>query len=150
MKKGKLVHSFLRQFVLLTLLLSSTLPSIQTVFACDFMDGKVQTVCCCEGPEAMMDCETGGGGCDTNEAIPASGCCEVTDVYQPVLDAVALPGSHSFQLLMLDAPQPPPVLLSSLLSHGMGVRFQDAPFLYSFPPWGSGTNTYLLTSRLRI
>jgi len=149
MMKGKVAHSFLRQFVLLTLLLSSTLPSIQTVFACNLMDGKIQTVCCCKGHNAMQGCEKGGGGCDANEAISSTGCCTVTDVYQPLADAVVLPGLHVAQLLVQDMPQPP-ALLSSLLSHDMGIRFQYAPDLYSSPPWGSGTNTYLLTSRLRI
>ena len=148
--KGKLAHSaILRQLVLTLLLLSSTLPSIQSVFACNHMDGMIQVTCCCEGSEAM-GCDMGGGGCDANEAIPVSGCCEVTDVYQPVIDAVALPGSHSFQLLMLDAPQPPPALLSSLFSYDLGLNLQASPYLNPSPPWRLGTKTYLLTNRLRI
>ncbi len=97
----------------------------------------------------MLGCEMGGGGCNANEAISSTGCCTITDVYQPLVDAVALPGLHASQLFAADIPQPP-ALLASLLSHNMGIRFEDAPYLYSSPPWGSGTNTYLLTSRLRI
>ncbi len=148
MVKGRLTHSFLRQFVLLTLLLSSVLPSIQSVFACNLMGGKIQTVCCCKGPNAMQGCEM-GGGCHANEAASSTGCCTATDVYQPLVDAVALPGLHASQLLAADFPQPP-ALFSSLLSHDLGIRFENTPYHYSPPPWGSGSNTYLITNRLRI
>ncbi|MDX8410256.1 MAG: hypothetical protein R8K46_00075 [Mariprofundaceae bacterium] len=146
--KGKMAHYALRQFVLALLLLSSALPSIQTVFACDLMEG-IQLVCCCEGQDAM-GCDMGGGGCDTKDAIPVSGCCEVTYVYQPVIDAVALPGLLAFQLLTLDAPQPPPALLSSLFSNDLGISLQTGPYLHPSPPWRLGTKIHLLTSRLRI
>lgn len=147
--KGMLAHSALRQFVMALLLLSSALPSIQSAFACRLMDGKLQIVCCCKGKDAMKGCKMGGGGCDANEVMP-KGCCDITYVYQPLIDAVALPGSHAFQFLILDAPQSPPALLSSLLSPEPGISLQTGLYHDPAPPRGHGTKTYLITQRLRI
>ncbi len=147
--KDNLAHSALRQFVLTLLLLSSVLPSIQSVFACDLMGGKIHAVCCCKGHQGAEGCEK-GGGCSIHNAAPASGCCKVSYLYQPVTNASAVPASQSFQSLFPDAPQPMPALLSVLPAHDAPVSLQSGPYPNLSPPWRPGTQTYLLTHRLRI
>jgi len=147
--KSKLAHSALRQFVLTLLLLFSALPSIQAVFACDLMGGKTQTVCCCKGHQGEAGCEK-GGGCSVHKAAPTSGCCEVSYLYQPATNANAVPASQSFQSLLSDTPQPLPALLSFLPAQDVPVSLQSGPYPDLSPPWRPGTQTYLLTHRLRI
>lgn|GEM_PF-1257350 len=147
--KGKLTHSALRQFVLALLLLFSALPSIQAVFACDLMGGKMQTACCCKGHQGAAGCEK-GGGCSAHKATPVSDCCEVSYLYQLGTNASAVPASQSFQTLLSDAPQPLPALLSSLPAHDVPNGLQSGPYSDLSPSWRPGTQTYLLTSRLRI
>jgi len=147
--KSKLPHSALRQFVLTLLLLFSALPSIQAVFACDLMGGKMQTVCCCKGHQGAAGCEK-GGGCSIHRAASASSCCKVSYLYQPETNANAVPASQSFQPLLSDALQHLPALLSSSPAHAVPVSLQSGLYSNLPPPWRPGTQTYLLTHRLRI
>jgi len=146
--KGKLTHSTLRQFVLVLLLLFSALPSIQAVFACGLMGGKMQTACCCKGHQGEAGCEE-GGGCSVH-TTSASDCCEVSYHYQPGTDASAVPVSQSFQTLLSDVPQPLPALLSILPAYDVPVSLQSGSYPDLSPLWRPGTQTYLLTHRLRI
>ena len=146
--KGKLAHSAVRQFVLTLLLLFSALPSIQAVFACDLMGGKVQTVCCCRGHQGAAGCEKGGGCSVHHGNAPVSNCCAVSYLYQPGANAV--PISQTFQSLLSATPQPLPALLSSFLAHDVPVNLQSGSYFNLSPSWRPGTQTYLLTHRLRI
>jgi len=147
--KGKLAHSVLRQFVLTLLLLSSVLPSVKTVFACDLMGGKMQTVCCCKAHQSETGCKM-GGGCSLHNDTPASDCCKVSHLYQPLTSASALPEAQAFQSVLHDVPQPQAVLLSMLLAYEIPVSLQSGSYSNLSPPWRSGAQTYLLTNRLRI
>jgi len=147
--KGKSAHSAIRQFILALLLLSFALPSIQSVFACTRMGGKVNTVCCCKAYHGAPGCEK-GGGCSVHNDTPASDCCKVSYLYQPVTSASAVPASHPFQSLLYNAPQLLPALLSSLPAHDAPVSLQSGPYPDLSPPWRPGTQTYLLTNRFRI
>jgi len=147
--KSKLTHSALRQFVLALLLLFSALPSIQAVFACDLMGGKMQTVCCCKGDQGAAGCEK-GGGCSIHKATPASGCCKVSYLYQPATNANAVPAAQSFQPLLSNTLQHLPALLLFLPAQDVPVSLQSRSYPDFSPPWRPGTQTYLLTHRLRI
>ncbi|HHI93706.1 MAG TPA: hypothetical protein ENK04_09390 [Gammaproteobacteria bacterium] len=143
-------HSF-RRFVIATTLFLGLFTQFQTVFACEFNDGKLQIVCCCDTAGDMsMGCDM-GGGCN-GSAGPASSstmnCCETA--YQPAPTATAIaPDQHVQQVLLLDAPQPPPIPASfDLKTHP--ASSQTANFLSHAPPRVTGTQTYLLTNRFRI
>ncbi len=119
----------------------------QTVFACELMDGKVMTVCCCHEP-AGTGCEM-GGGCSDQQGTLNSDCCQIS--YQKVPGTTALVSeSHAQQVMLLVAPQPPPALLLLLTALGPPdprlVLFGPA----ALPPGPPGNLTYLLTRRIRV
>lgn len=141
---------FFRRFVIMITLFMGLFTQFQVVFACEFKDGKIQFICCCdEAADMSMGCDLGG---DCNDSVgPASSganCCEVS--YQPVPSATAIgPQQHIQQVLLLDAPQPPPILTSFDL-HIILASSQTVCFLTNIPPRVTGTQTYLLTQRFRI
>ena len=143
-------HSSFRRFVIATTLFMGLFTQFQTVFACEFKDGKLQIVCCCdEAGDMSMGCDM-GGGCNDSAGPASNGmnCCETS--YQPAPSATAIaPDLHVQQVLLLDAPQPPPILASFVLKTTPASR-QIIGFLSDTPPRVTGTQTYLLTNRFRI
>lgn len=135
------------QFVMASILLVGLLSPFQTVFACELMDGKTQYVCCCdEAGEISKGCAVGDSR--QNQLPMAEGdCCEVS--YLPAPGSTAIAQQQQAQLLLLDAPQPPPLpayfaFQTILTPNGLILYITD-----SSPP-AIGTRTYLLTNRFRI
>lgn len=121
----------------------------QQIFACTLMDGEYRACCCDEG--AVMDdgCPMGGGcGDEKARVAPPMDCCEVSHQAVPGMEALST-DLASRLLLLLDAPQPPPVAAVS-------ADTEPRPPIHSpcEPPYASarvpGTDTYLLTHRLRV
>ncbi len=143
-------NSSFRRFVIATTLFMGLFTQFQTVFACEFKDGKLQFVCCCdEAGDMSMGCDM-GGGCNDSAGPVSSGmnCCEVS--YQSVPSATAIaPDLHAQQVLLLDAPQPPPILTSFDLQT-ISASSQTFRFSTNTPSRVTGTQTYLLTQRFRI
>ncbi len=143
-------HPSFRRFVIAATLFMGLFTQFQVVFACEFKDGKLQFVCCCdEAGDMSMGCDM-GGGCNGLAGPVSSGmnCCETS--YQPAPSATAIaPGQHAQQVLLLDAPQPPPILTTFDLQI-VPLPSQTIGFLFNTPPRITGTQTYLLTSRFRI
>lgn len=139
-----------RRFVVATLVFLGLFSQFQMVFACELMDGKIQSVCCCDEPGDMSNGCDMGGGCQ--DQVPGSAtsidCCKVS--YQEAPSAKATPpGSASIQVLLLDAPQPPPIPVSFEIT--LFTPASHTPRLTRFlPPRVAGTDTYLLTNRFRI
>lgn len=139
-----------RQRLVLATLFMGLFSQFQMVFACELMDGKTQYVCCCDEAGNMSKGCAMGGGCQHQmpDSAMASGCCEVSYQQAPSAKATT-PGSTGLQVLLLDAPQPPPMpasfdILEFALASG-ALRFTRF-----VPPRVAGTNTYLLTNRFRI
>jgi len=145
----------LRRFIAALLLLLGPLTQFQTLYACELMgDGKPKMVCCCDEPGEMgaMGCKM-DGACQApsgmnNDGMVGGGCCDVS--YQPSEVAEAsYPGSHAQQVVMLDAPQPPPIPASfnvpEIVPTGHVVGFVSR---YSLPL--PDEPVYLLTNRFRI
>ncbi len=137
-----------RRFVIATVVFLGLFTQFQMVFACELMDGKAQYVCCCDEPGDMaMGC-TMGGGCGNGAPMAGMNCCQVSYQDNPAAKATT-PGSPSLQVLLLDAPQPPPIPVSfdapDFVPQSNVVRFAAIP-----PPPLAGTDTYLLTNRFRI
>jgi len=141
-----------RRFVAATLMFVGLFAQFQMVFACELMDGKAKPVCCCDEPGDMSKGCDMGGGCQDQAGGPVpdkAACCQVS--YEPVPSATAIaPESHTQQVLLLDAPQPPPIPATFALpdfsrSPAFTLRFDQAT-----TPSAAGTDTYLLTNRFRI
>ncbi len=135
-----------RRIVIAISLFMGLFSQFQTVFACELMSGVAQYICCCDEPGAM-GCEK-GGACHDQSGAGGEDCCTVS--YQQVLGSIAIaPASHAQQVLLLNAPQPPPIPVS--------FDFQNVPpanhatrIANSLPPPVAGIDTYLLTNRFRI
>lgn len=141
---------FIRRVIVALFLLVGSLTQFQTLYACELMgDGKPKMVCCCDEPGDMgvMGCEM-DGACQDLAGLIDDSCCNVS--YEPSQVAQA-PGTstQSQQVLLLDAPQPPPILasfdFSDIVPLSHAVRFvpRSSPPLPDKP-------VYLLTSRFRI
>jgi len=148
--------SFRRSVIALTLFLG-LFTQFQMVFACEYKDGKLQFVCCCneDGKMSMdkdmsMTCDM-SGECGASAGPPPGGmkCCDVS--YQPAPSTTAIaPELHAQQVLLLDAPQPPPLILTSFDLLIFPPSSRTIGFLSHPPPPLAGTRTYLLTNRFRI
>lgn len=146
-------RSLFRKSVVMLAMFVGLFSQFQAVFSCELMGGETQSVCCCDEPSAMSDISSGcdmGGSCQ-GQAGPVSGaadCCQVS--YEPVPSAAAIaPDFHAQQVLLLVAPQPPPLpatfILPNLANSRLSLRFNHPR---SLPV--TGTHTYLLTNRFRI
>ena len=147
-----------RRLVIALLLLLGPLTQFQTLYACELMgDGKPKMVCCCDEPGEMgaMGCKMDGACQDQpmnggmmGDAMIGDGCCDIS--YQPSQIAEAShPGFHAQQVVMLDAPQPPPIPVSfnlpELVPTGLVAGFISRSSL-PLPD----EPVYLLTNRFRI
>lgn len=149
-------NSSLRRFVVATTLFLGLFTQFQAVFACELKDTKLQFFCCCDEAGEMpidndmsMECDM-GGGCNDPAGPVSSGmnCCEAS--YQPAPSATAIVSELNEQLvLLLDEPQPPPILTSFDLQT-IPASSQTAYFPTDTLSRVTGTQTYLLTQRLRI
>lgn len=122
----------------------------QTVFACELMDSKPKPVCCCdESGDMTMGCGM-NGNCQDEAAsfVNAVDCCEKNYQTPPSVKSTA-PGAANTQVLLLDGPQPPPVVA---VFHVPEFPFPAVTRSYTLflTPDISGIHTYLLTQRLRI
>lgn len=144
-------NKLFRRFVISTTLFMGLFTQFQSVFACEYKDGKLQSVCCCDkSGEISRDCAE-NDRCDDQQATHEAtldNCCDVS--YQAAPGATAISSTpYSQQVLLLDAPQPPPLL----------ARFEFQTLTVSTPTFTSprntstrvsGTQTYQLTQRYRI
>jgi hypothetical protein len=113
------------------------------------MDGKPKLVCCCG--ESMSDGCPMSESCAMHTNTDEGRCCDVSQ--DSLTDVVMTHGSSTidFLTLLLDGPQPPPVLdYQELLSASL-----QATGSLAIPPHEpllprSGKQTYLLTRRLRL
>ncbi|MEE9158451.1 MAG: hypothetical protein V3U60_08710, partial [Gammaproteobacteria bacterium] len=140
-------HKRLRRLIAALFLLTGLVSQTQTLFACDLMDGKTQTVCCC-GDEHLDGC-TMGGSCTTHNGSSSGGCCDVAFENMPNV-AAASPVSLDSPFNLFKASQSTSVVLPDTIARIAAVagraRFSAAASSFNF----GGTQTYLLTSRLRL
>jgi len=130
------------------------LTQFQTLYACELMEHdheheRPSMVCCCDEPGQMglMGCEM-DGACQDQAGMVGDACCDVSYEPSQVTQASGA-NAQSQQVLLLDAAQPPPILVSFdfpevvLVSHAVHFVLHSS----SSPP---DKPVYLLTSRLRI
>jgi len=105
-------HHPLRKSLWLIILLSSLLVQSQNLFACKIMDDGVKTTCCCEEADSHCPLENGQG----KESYPSSenaSCCDVsTQINIGLQNTVAADVHHHKQIFSVDAPQPPPAIIT--------------------------------------
>lgn len=136
-----------RRFVIGLFLFSGLFSQFQAVFACELMGSGERYVCCCD-EHGDKGCPM-GGVCHNQQNTPDADCCAVSYQAAPGSNAM-VSDSHAQQVVLLEAPQPPPALLFSLTAlkppNALPVLFAPT----ALPPGSPGTLTYLLTRRLRV
>ena len=129
-------------------LLAGLLAQTQVVFACELLNAKQLTVCCCGAQ--MTDGCTGGAGCELTATNPAVNCCDVSISVSAGISAVG-PITSSHTTVPLDASQP---LLAMLTAQFMSIDpSRDTCSIldrHTLPVWLAGTDTYLHTNRFRL
>jgi len=139
-----------RRLVVASILFLALFTQYQVLFACEKMDSQVSTICCCDEPGGMSKGCAQGGGC-LDEAGPvtnATDCCEVS--YAPVTNATTTtPSASTQQVVLLDAPQPPPIPASFLLQINSTSKLTDS-FITAKSYLATSSLTYMLTNRFRI
>jgi len=140
----------IRRIIVALFLLVGPLTQFQTLFACELMaHDQPRTVCCCDTPGdgGVLGCEF-DGSCQDQAGVTNGGCCDRS--YQPSsMDQASGSSVQSQQLLLLDAPQPPPIAglfeFPEIAPPNHSIRF----FSHSFSPLPHKP-VYLLTKRFRI
>ncbi len=138
-------NPIIRRFTVALFLLLGPFTQFQTLYACETMEhnhDRPGMVCCCDKPGkmAMMGQDQTGMQGDV--------CCDISYQASPVTQASAT-SAQSQQILMLDAAQPPPLLVLFypleiiLLNHALYFTSYSA----FVPP---DTPVYLLTRRFRL
>ena len=134
----------------LIFLCTALLSQTQLLFACELMGGKPKLVCCCG--ESMPDACPMSDACAMQENTDQGHCC---DVSQDSLTDVVMthsPSTVDFLTLLLDGPQPPPLIDYQALF----TTSQPADHRHAIPPHeplllsSGGKHTYLFTGRLRL
>ena len=139
----------LQRTLSILLLFAALFSQIQTLYACDSMEGKPKQVCCC-GEHDLAICPM-ADTCAMHKQMVETVCCEVS--YDILIDAGMMNSASTVDCLtlLLDGPQPPPIIdlaqflpvpLPNLPRLSQDV---DEPLIFS-----RGKPTYLLTRRLRI
>lgn len=139
----------LRRIAALALLLAGGLIQAQTVFACTITGAQANTACCCEGENTSQNCHSSSTCVDANNASQPTPCCTVSvQIPDHLTASVAAPDRHAVDLL--DAPQPPPALpeLLAVVIELDSTSTLTAPDMSA--PATVGSNTYLITHRLRL
>jgi hypothetical protein len=140
-----------RRLVIATTLFMGLFTQFQMVFACEYKDGNLQLVCCCENSGDMSKSCAENNQCAEQQAAPISEnttCCDVS--YQQAPSATAISSAqHNQQVLVLDAPQPPPILASFNLQT-LPTANHTAQFFTDVSLRVAGAQTFLLTQRFRI
>jgi len=140
----------LQRRIIATILFLGLFGQFQTVFACEYKDGKLQLVCCCDEPGDMSkDCEQNDACNDSGMPVSStSPCCEVSFHAGPTATVIGTV-QHSPQVLLLEAPQPPPLLTSFVQLNLATSNLAQHPTLHLTPTFTS-IQTYRLTQRFRI
>ena len=116
----------------------------QQVFACGMMDATFYDDCCCED---LNNC----ANADCSDAITTvnNQCCEESielTFYNEANEELIVIKSYEIRSNV----DPPPAITSVFEQLVEPIRFIETRNLYSSPPCYLGSNTYLITQRLRI
>lgn len=122
------------------------LSQFHVAYSCELMDSKTQYTCCCDVSEGK-GCEM-GGGCHDQQSATDTDCCDISYETAPGVYAAKY-DARSLQVLLLDAPQPPPIDTSLVSSESPRLQLRSG-VSFAHPPKVGGTQTYLLTNRFRI
>lgn len=122
---------------------------IQTLYACDSMEGKAKMVCCC-GEHDSAICPM-ADNCGMHEQAAKTSCCELS---YDVLNEASMVNSVTTVdtlTLLLDSAQPPPIIDYQHFSIGSLPIVSQLVLAAAEPPvFSLKTPTYLLTRRLRL
>ena len=140
----------LRKSLWLIILFGSLLTQAQNLYACDLTDSGLQSACCCD-KDMDKGCSM-GGGCEASAEGMLTGCCEVNTMVDVGIQDVARADSlNDKMVLLLDAPQPPPAIITSKIILPLLIISQSSVTSNQFSTNPTpGNLTYLVTQRFRV
>ena len=141
---------YLQYTLSIFILFVALFSQIQTLYACDSMEGKPKQVCCCGGEQDSAICPM-VDSCAMHEQTAKTSCCEVS--YDTLYDAGMINSASSVDnlTLLLDGPQPPPIVDVQKFSPLSLQKLSQLTLAADQPPiFSRGKYTYLLTRRLRL
>ncbi len=139
----------LQRTLSLFILFVALFSQIQTLYACDSMDGQPKHACCC-GEHDSAICPM-ADNCGMHEPGAETSCCELS--YDLVTDAAMMNSISPVDILtlLLDGPQPPPIIEFQPFSPTPLPTLSQLPLVTDrLPIFRRGNPTYLLTHRLRL
>ena len=116
----------------------------QQVFACGMMDTTFFDDCCCEDHNSCAD-----ANCDDAITSENNQCCEESielNFNKEANEELTVIKSVEIRSNV----DPPPAITSTVEQLLEPIRFTESSYLYTNPPDSLGSNTYLITQRLRI
>ncbi len=127
---------------LIFLLLAGPLQA-QQMFACGMMDAVFLDECCCEDHNHCSDS-------DSSDALtPENQCCEVS-IELGFSDEINGETGVIKSVEIRSDVDPPVAILIASEQWVNPIRFAEINNYYTSPPDSQGSNTYLVTRRLRI
>jgi len=134
----------IRALLLLLLVLVGPLQA-QTVFACPMMNVVMHDACCCAAHSADEDCVD--ANCEGSLPADASPCCDLS--VELSFDKAEAPSLKPIEFS--SAVDPPPAFVVIQYDFLLSLPGAFVPAFSTFPQFSqSGTDTYLITQRLRI
>jgi len=130
-------------------LFAALFSQIQTLYACDSMEGMPKQVCCCGGHDSAI-CPM-ADSCGMHKQTAETSCCELS--YDILIDAAMMNSTSTVDTLtlLLDGPQPPPVVEFQQFSPTPLPVLSRLLLATDEPPISNrGKPIYLLTHRLRL
>ena len=115
----------------------------QQVFACGMMDAVFFDDCCCEDHNHCADSDSSGA------ITPENQCCEESIQLNFNNDANGELDVIKSVEIRSDV-DPPAVIVIASEQWVKPIRFTEISYHYTSPPDNHGSNTYLVTQRLRI
>lgn len=130
---------FIFRLAVVLLILVGMVAPPRLVFACQ-AGGHKQYTCCCHKKE--NPCRS--GSCQHQAKAQQTSCCEVSQETEA--EAQASPIGQVFKLLYSPQAPPAPIVREDV------AQLSNPPAVFSFCPsvWLAGSQTYLITLRLRI
>ena len=130
-------------------LFAALFSQIQTLYACDSIEGKPERVCCCGGHDSVI-CPM-ADSCGMHKQTDQTLCCEVS--YDTLTDAAMMNSNSTVDTLtlLLDGPQPPPLIEYQQFPSAPLQRLSQLTLAFNEPLLLSRSkHTYLFTRRLRL
>ena len=140
-------NNILRKLITIVILFTSLLVQMRVIYACSLMDNAPQTSCCCDHQEdgtCLM-----GGDCNTDDGDPADNCCAVSVSVAKDLNLTNAGNAYPPDFSIFDTHYSPLTFDTHPVNYFSNKRSPRVSLDKTALGWYNGTDTYLITLRIR-